>query len=80
MDYQQAFEASVAENIARKTLVPLEEAEAFDQYIHKFGWGSEMELAKKIGRSPSYVSRRLRLLQLPKKTVEEILRRHKNPS
>ncbi|MDA4130884.1 MAG: hypothetical protein OK457_08945, partial [Thaumarchaeota archaeon] len=69
-----------AENVARKTLDPLEEARAFEDYVSTHGWGSEVELSKKIGKSPSYISRRLRLLTLPPEALDEILRRHNNPS
>jgi ParB family chromosome partitioning protein len=80
LDDREAFEIGLAENVARKTLDPLEEARAFEDYVTNHGWGSEIELAKKIGKSPSYISRRLRLLTLPPEALNEILRRHNNPS
>jgi ParB family transcriptional regulator, chromosome partitioning protein len=76
---QEAFEVALAENVNRKTLDPFEEARAFDDYVKRYGWGSESELARKLGKSVSYVSRRLKLLSLPAET-QEILRRRKNPS
>jgi len=76
---QEAFEVALAENVNRKTLDPFEEAKAFDDYVKRYGWGSESELARKLGKSVSYVSRRLKLLTLPAET-QEILRRRKNPS
>jgi len=76
---QEAFEVALAENVNRKTLDPFEEAKAFDDYVKRYGWGSESELARKLGKSVSYVSRRLKLLSLPAET-QEILRRRKNPS
>lgn len=63
----------------RKTLDPFEEAKAFRDYTRRYGWGSESELARKLGKSVTYVSRRMKLLSLPKRT-QEILRRRKNPS
>ena len=77
---QEAFELSMAENVARRSLNALEEAKAFERYIKTNGWGSEVELATKIGKSKWYVSRRLRLLSLPPESMEELLRRHNNPS
>ena len=79
IDDQEAFEVALAENVNRKTLDAFEEAKAFEEYTKKFGWGSETELAKKLGKSTTYVSRRLKLLTLPLET-QEILRRRKNPS
>ncbi|MDH2902030.1 MAG: ParB/RepB/Spo0J family partition protein, partial [archaeon] len=61
----QAYEAALIENIQRKTLDPLEEAECFQRYCKEFGWGSESELALRIGKSQEYVSHRIRLLSLP---------------
>jgi ParB family transcriptional regulator, chromosome partitioning protein len=76
---QEAFEVALAENVNRKTLDAFEEARAFQDYTRRYGWGSETELARKLGKSVTYVSRRLKLLSLPMKT-QEILRRRKNPS
>jgi ParB family transcriptional regulator, chromosome partitioning protein len=77
---QEALEASIAENVARKTLDPLEEARSFEEYARRYGWGSQAALAEKIGKSPYYVSRRLRLLKLPEADLKELLRRRNNPS
>jgi len=79
LEDQEAFEVALAENVNRKTLDAFEEARAFEEYTKKFGWGSETELAKKLGKSPTYVSRRLKLLTLPLET-QDILRRRKNPT
>jgi ParB family transcriptional regulator, chromosome partitioning protein len=79
LEDQEAFEVALAENVNRKTLDPLEEARAFDDYVRRYGWGSESELARRLGKSVSYVSRRLQLLSLPA-DAQEILRRRKNPS
>lgn len=77
---QESFETAVAENVARRSLSPIEEAKAFERYIETNGWGSEAQLASRIGKSKWYVSRRLRLLTLPPEATEELLRRHNNPS
>ncbi|HEX7033234.1 MAG TPA: ParB/RepB/Spo0J family partition protein [Nitrososphaera sp.] len=65
LDDKSAFEVSLIENIQRKTLNPLEEARAFRDYVSKYGWGSESELAQKVGKSTSYISKRMNLLELP---------------
>ena len=65
LDDAGAFEVSIAENVQRKTLTPLEEAAAFKKYCEKYGWGSQTQLARKIGKSQEYVSHRMRLLDLP---------------
>jgi ParB family chromosome partitioning protein len=77
---KEAFEIALTENVDRKTLNPLEEALAFEEYVRRFGWGSETELAKRLGKSPQYVSRRLKLLSFPRETLEDFFRRRQNPS
>src|SRR5690348_11119709 len=76
---KEAFEVSLVENLERKTLDPMEEAEAFRHYVEQGGWGGITELAHQIHRSPSYISKRIRLLGLPS-TALEIFRRRKNTS
>lgn len=77
---QEAFEVGLSENVARMSINPIEEARAFEAYTSQHGWGSEQQLSKKIGKSPSYISRRKRLLTLPSEKLEEIFRRRKNMS
>jgi ParB family chromosome partitioning protein len=77
---QEAFEVSLVENIQRKTLNPIEEAEAFRRYVDDFGYGGVSELAKKVGKSQEHVSKRLQLLKLPKAVQEDIIRRRITPS
>jgi ParB family transcriptional regulator, chromosome partitioning protein len=69
---KEAFELAMSENIQRKALTALEEAEAFKAYIQDFGWGGISELASKISKSPSYVSKRLSLLNLPVDVIDGI--------
>jgi ParB family chromosome partitioning protein len=73
MPDRQAFELQLTENIQRKAMDPIEEAEAFRRYVVDFGWGGITELAKKIGKSEEYVSHRIRLLKLPENIKEQIL-------
>jgi ParB family chromosome partitioning protein len=65
LDSKSAFEASIIENIQRKTLNIMEEALAFRKYVQEFGWGAGSELAHKLSKSSSYISKRMRLLDLP---------------
>lgn len=80
LDDREAFEVSLLENIQRETLNPMEEARAFRSYVEKFGFGGETELARKIGKSQEYVSRRIGLLSLPQRVQDEIMRRRITPS
>jgi len=65
IDDATAYEVSIVENVQRKTLSPLEEAAAFKKYCETFGWGSQTQLAQKIGKSQEYISHRMKLSDLP---------------
>ena len=65
MTDKQAYEIQLIENIQRKSMDPIEEAEAFRRYIMDFGWGGISELARKISKSEEYISHRIQLLKLP---------------
>jgi ParB family transcriptional regulator, chromosome partitioning protein len=65
LDDKEAFEISLMENIQRSTLNPMDEAKAFKAYVSEFGWGGVSDLASKIGKSVSYVTKRIALLTLP---------------
>lgn len=71
---KHAYEISLTENIERKTMNPIEKARAFARYVHDYGWGSISELAKNIGKSKEYVSKRMKLLSLSTEVQEEIIR------
>lgn len=58
------LEMALVENVQRRDLNPLERAQAFRQLMRNFDY-SNAELAKRIGKSPSYISNSLRLLDLP---------------
>ena len=72
VDDKTAFEISLSENLQRKNLSPIEEAEAFKAYIKDFGYGGVSELASRIGKSPSYITRRVRLLNLHPDIIDSI--------
>ncbi|MGZ5547406.1 MAG: ParB/RepB/Spo0J family partition protein, partial [Nitrososphaeraceae archaeon] len=71
MTNKQAFEIQLSENIQRKSMDPIEEAEAFRRYVIDFGWGGVSDLAKKIGKSEEYVSHRIQLLKLSEEIKEK---------
>jgi ParB family chromosome partitioning protein len=77
---KEAFEASLVENVQHNTLNPMEEAEAFQKYVRSNGYGSVAELSKRIGKSHSYISRRIALLSLPAGVKGDIVRGRTSPS
>ena len=70
---KQAYEIQLTENIQRKSMDSIEEAEAFRRYVIDFGWGGVSELAKKIGKSEEYVSHHMQLLKLPDEIKHKIV-------
>lgn len=63
VDEATASEISLIENIQREDLSPAEEAKSYESLMKTFSWTQE-ELAKKLGKSRSYVANTLRLLKL----------------
>jgi ParB family chromosome partitioning protein len=61
---QEVCEVAIIENVQRTDLNDLEKAQAFQEYLDKFGSTIE-ELAAKLGKNRSTVSNCLRLLELP---------------
>jgi ParB family chromosome partitioning protein len=74
VDDKEAYELSLIENLQQKSMNPIEEGKAFRQYVRKFGWGGESDLARRIGKSQEYISRRIKLLDLPEEMQQEIMR------
>jgi ParB family chromosome partitioning protein len=72
LDDKSAFEISLVENVQRNTLNPIEEGLAFRKYVHEFGWGGISELSQRISKSPSYISRRIKLVNLPQNILDLI--------
>ncbi len=72
---KNAYEISLIENIQRRTMNAVEEARAFKIYIENCGWGSESQLARKIGKSQEYVSQRISLLSLSDSVQQKIAQR-----
>src|SRR5579864_2478490 len=73
LDDKTAYETAITENVQRRTLDPLEEAQAFKKYCDEYGWGSQSELAKKIGKSQEYISHRIKLLELPEEVKSALI-------
>jgi ParB family chromosome partitioning protein len=69
---QQMMEYAILENIQRKDLNAIEEAEGFERLSEEFGYTQEM-LASKLGKSRSYIANSLRLLQLPFDIKERVI-------
>jgi ParB family transcriptional regulator, chromosome partitioning protein len=67
---QEVVEFQLTENLQRKDLSELEEARAFKDYVD--AGHTQVELAKKIGKSAPYVANRIRLLGLPEPIVKNL--------
>jgi ParB family transcriptional regulator, chromosome partitioning protein len=80
IDDKQSFELALIENIQRETLNPIDEAKAFRMYVSEFGWGGVSDLAKKIGKSASYVTKRISLLDLPQEVIQSVAELRVRPS
>ena len=63
------MEIALIENIQRENLNPIEEALAYENIIKATGMTQE-KIAQKFGKSRSYVTNMLGLLNLPKETKE----------
>src|SRR3989338_3147166 len=61
---QGMLEMALVENVQREELNPIERAQGFQRLIDEFNL-PVTEIAKRIGKSPAYVSNTLRLLALP---------------
>lgn len=64
LEDQTKLEVALIENIQRRELNPIEEAQAYDRLIKAFNLTQE-QVAKKVGKSRPSVTNTLRLLNLP---------------
>lgn len=62
---KDAYEASLVENVQRKTLNPIEEAEAYQRYLVIHRSGTHRQLSKAVGKDERYVSDVLKRLEIP---------------
>ena len=70
-DNLKSLELAIIENVQRKDLNPVEEAESYKRLIDNFGYDQE-KVSKFIGKSRSHISNYLRLLSLPEKLIDMI--------
>jgi len=71
----ERLEVALIENIQRKDLNPIEEAEAYDRLRDEFSL-TQKEIAEKVSKSREVVANAIRLLNLPK-DIKEALRSEK---
>ena len=67
-DNLKSLEFSIIENVQRKDLNPIEEAEGYKKLIDEFGYDQD-KVSKFIGKSRSHITNSLRLLSLPNDVV-----------
>ena len=70
-DNLKSLELAIIENVQRKDLNSIEEAESYKKLIEKFGYDHE-KVSKFIGKSRSHISNSLRILSLPKEVISII--------
>lgn len=78
-DYTYQGAATIAENLHREDLKPLEEAVTVAEYIELHDL-SNAEAARRLGVSRTWVQHRLRLLQLPEDLQDAVHLGHISPS
>ena len=71
-DNLKSLEFAIVENVQRKDLNPIEEAEGYKRLIEDFRYDQD-KVAKFIGKSRAHISNCLRLLLLPKEVIELII-------
>lgn len=69
----KVIEIALAENLQRENLTPIEEAEAYKMIMKTLNL-TQLELAKKVGKSRSHVTNLLGLLTLPENVQQMILK------
>ena len=70
-DNLKSLEFAIVENVQRKDLNPIEEAEGYKRLIEEFGYDQE-KVSKFIGKSRSHITNSLRLLSLPDEVISLI--------
>jgi len=68
-DDLKSLEFAIVENVQRHDLNPLEEAQGYRRLIDEFSYDQE-KVSKFIGKSRSYITNSLRLLNLPKNVLD----------
>jgi len=70
-DDLKSLEFAIVENVQRKDLNPIEEAESYKKLIDDFSYDQE-KVSKFIGKSRSHIANFLRLLSLPREVLNLI--------
>ena len=70
-DNLKSLEFAIIENVQRKDLNAVEEAESYKNLIDNFGYDQE-KVSRFIGKSRSHISNTIRLLNLPEKLIDMI--------
>ena len=70
-DNLKSLELAIIENVQRKDLNAIEEAESYKNLIENYGYDQE-KVSKFIGKSRSHIANSLRLLSLPDKIINMI--------
>ena len=71
VDDLKSLEFAIVENVQRKDLNPIEEAESYKKLIDDFSYDQE-KVSKFIGKSRSHIANFLRLLSLPREVLNFI--------
>ena len=75
MEDKEALECSIIENLQRQDLNPIEEAKGYQRLGQEAGLTQE-EIADVVGKDRSSVANTLRLLGLPQRIQDELIRGH----
>ena len=73
VDDIKSLEFAIVENVQRRDLTPVEEAQGYQRLVNEFNYNQE-KLSKFIGKSRSYIANSLRLLSLPEEILQMIER------
>ena len=71
VDDLKSLEFAIVENVQRHDLNPLEEAQGYKRLIDEFGYDQE-KVSKFIGKSRSYITNALRVLNLPSSVLRSV--------
>ena len=72
VDNLKSLEFAIVENVQRKDLNPIEEAEGYKRLIDEFNYDQD-KVSKFIGKSRAHISNCLRLLSLPQEIIDFII-------
>ena len=73
MSDEEALKCSIVENVQRSDLNPIEEAHAYQRLAQEFNMTQE-KVAEVVGKDRSSVANTIRLLGLPKRIQDELIR------